>query len=420
MKYYHILLIIIALISILISISIIIQIDNPDDSKWSKQEIIILENNSKSYRQNLIVDKSDTIHIAWKGKTKINNYFNIYYKNKKSNQNWSNNQIITQEEKKESHCISMIIDQYNTVHIAWLDEADHLNSGEDKDIFYRYMPLNKNWSKIELISKESTNDCNCPSMSIKKNRINIIWPDKNTDIYNNIDVDIYYKNKNINENNWSELELISIDSISDSLVCEIEEDNMGDIHVVWQEKNPNEYGENNYGIYYSKKDKYNNWTKKELISSNNDGNSVSPSIEIDSENTIHIIWIDNTNQLNSGSDYDVYYRYKKHNNIWSKIELISKESKENCNWPYIKIDANDNIHVAWSDKTNYSNGDDYDIIYAKKGKNGIWHPIEIVSTESKNNSNWPRFDIDSKGKVHMSWWDDKNNNWIIYYKNRSI
>jgi len=343
-----------------------------------------------------------------------------YNQNKIINENWSETQIINPEENKESHCLSMGIDKKNTVHIVWLDETDYLNSGIDKDIYYRYKQLNQNWSDIELISNESKNDCNCPSISIKNEEINIIWPDRIINNDSNTDIDLYLKTKKIDKKNWSKIELITISSNSDSLVCEIEEDNLGKKHVVWQEKNSDINESNNYNIYYSSKDIGENWSKKELISSNNDGNCVSPSIEIDSKNSIHLIWIDNTNNLNSGYDYDVYYRYKQLNQNWSDIELISVESKENCNWPYIKIDYKDNIHVAWADKTNYSNGNDYDIIYKKRTINGMWTPLEIVSIDSRYDSNWPRFDIDSKGKVHMTWWDDMNPNWIMYYKLRNL
>jgi hypothetical protein len=401
---------------IIISILLITQIEILDTSKWSKKEIIFLENNSNSYRQNIIIDKLDTIHLSWKGKTYLNNFFNIYYTNKKENQDWSNNQIISPNENRESNCLSLEVDKYNTIHITWLDEANYLNSGNDKDIFYRYKPLNQNWSEIELISKESVNDCNCPSISIKNENIKIIWPDRYLDD-NNSDVDLYLKSKKISDDNWSDLELITFDSISDSLVCDIEEDSFGNVYVVWQEKNLKD-NESNYNILYSFKEINGNWSKKKLISSDKKGNSVSPSIDIDSENTIHLIWVDNTNNLKSGLDYDVYYRSKKYNSEWNEIELISEESKENCNWPYIKIDDDDNIHIAWADKTNYSNGNDYDIVYKRKNKNEIWCKLEVVTIDSNNDSNWPRYDFDSEGRVHMTWWDDLNPNWIIYYKIR--
>ena len=162
------------LILLLIVIFIIIlntQVNISNNSKWSKKELILLENNSKSYRQNIIIDSNNTLHLSWKGKTYLKNLFNIYYKDKEENQNWTDVQLISQEEHIESHCLSMDVDENNTIHIAWLDETEYLNSGIDKDIFYRYKPINQNWSEIELISKESINDCNCPSMSIKNEHL---------------------------------------------------------------------------------------------------------------------------------------------------------------------------------------------------------------------------------------------------------
>jgi len=165
---------------------------------------------------------------------------------------------------------------------------------------------------------------------------------------------------------------------------------------------------------YSFKKKMTPWEKPIKISTGCSGNSVDPWIEIDSQNNIHIIWLDNSNINDNGRDYDIFYKTKSYSMEWSPISVVTIDSIANCKWPSMVISPSDTIHIAWSDITIGSS--DYDIFHMQKKTEENWETPQKVTTESKYESNWPRFTVDINETIHMTWWDKTPERWISYYK----
>ena len=303
------------------------------------------------------------------------------------------------------------------LHVAWKDHSDILNSNSDWDIFYKYKPSGENWSRPVLVSTESTGVCSCPAIYVdSQNIIHLTWADTTPLKGSGVDSDIFYTHKAPNDDSWAPIELVSKGSNFDSLGPSIVVDNNLTVHIVWYEKN----SKGSRDILYSYRS-HGIWTDAEIVSENCTGNSVIPKISVDSRNNIHIIWNDNSNLFNNGRDYDIFYREKYANGGWSSIELVSKTSVSNCKWPTMYIDNYDNIHVAWCDQTSsgFNNGNhtgnDYDVVYTYKTSNTSWYPINLISKNSVYDSNWPQLVVDDNGTVHMFWWDDINDHWQLFY-----
>lgn len=378
---------------------------------WSDMEIISKESTSDAYRQCIAIDSNDTIHLIWKDNSNIQESgsdWDLYYSTKSKIDTWTSQVLITPNSSYNINCLSIAIDSMNMIHVAWKQQTDLLN---DTDIFYMTGSTTKNWSTPMLISTNSSGICSCPSLFIDTtDTVHLIWADTTPMNHSGTDADLYYTKKTLSSN-WSLIELVTPNSNGNAIDPFIVTDQSHHVHIVWYEKD-NESG--NSDIYYSTRSKSEPWSEPYRVSEDCIGTSSDPIIQIDSNNTIHVLWNDNSNLFDNGNDYDLFYRKKPNNGSWNDIELVNPTSHSNCKWPTMLVHENC-VYVSWSDQTPYNQKDsDFDICFTKK-ENLNWSKAEIVSVDSIYESNWPRFVIDKTKKIHITWWDRTPSKWVIYY-----
>lgn len=400
---------------------ILISLITPITAEWSNPILISSESEKSAYRAIIGIDIDDNLHIAWKDNSNYSNAgddWDIFYKFKPKNGNWTKTEIVSVESTNDSNCLFMSVDKNKTVHVVWKDQTDYDNAGNDFDTFYKYKPFNGEWSKMQLVSINSTNDTGCPCSTIDKNgNLHVVWSDWIDPEGSSDDWDVYFSKLN-DDGNFSDVELVSTESTDNSFEPTIAVDSKYNIHVVWYEKS--NYGDsgNDYDIFYKYKPLNENWTKTTVVSKESTGSSTIPALTVDSDDILHLVWVDNTNIGNVGSDGDIFYKNKSLNKDWSEIQIVSTESNNYGHWPSITTDLNDTIHVVWKDiiVTDFSNN--YEIYYKYKPKNAAWSNLELVSIKSESNSNWGSVVTNSTGGVHVSWWDDFDGQWIMYYGSR--
>lgn len=391
-----------------------------DERGWTNTEIVSTESEETAYRAILDVDQEGTVHIAWRDTSDFNDSgrdWDIFYKKKPQDGNWTTTEIVSTESTEDSNCLSMDVDQNGTVHVVWKDKTNFSDAGVDYDIFYKKKPMDGTWTITEVVSTESSRSCGCPSLAVdKKDNVHVTWPDSTFDTGFGIDYDIFYKKRPI-DGSWSKSEVVTFDSISSSLKTSVAIDPNGTVHVVWEEETDFGDSDSDYDIFYKNKPLDGNWTETILISSESTKNSLSPSyLIIDSLGTLHLAWVDGTNYLDSGSDNDIFYKNKPIDGNWSVAEVLTYESKNNCNWPTLSVDQNETIHVVWSDESDKTRNDE--IFYKKKLKDGNWSQAELVSSESTDNSFFTSLAVDIDEMVHVSWWDGPFDNGVVYYKKK--
>ena len=93
------------------------------------------------------------------------------------------------------------------------------------------------------------------------------------------------------------------------------------------------------------------------------GLSYAPSIAIDNEGNVHLLWSDAT-----PGNYEVFYSFKKPDSDWVEPIDISNTSN-NSYEPSMDIDPFDNLHVVWQ----YGEEEWLD----KPVYDAIWHNCEI-------------------------------------------
>jgi hypothetical protein len=326
-------------------------------SSWSTTEVVSTESTDNSFVSSLWVDDIGTVHVAWHDHTNYggsSGTSHIFYKYKPIGGSWSTTEVVSTESTSSSEQPSLMVDNEGTIHIAWMDDSNYDGGGYDTyDVFYKYKPAGGSWSITEVVSTESTNYAWWPSL----------WVDDE---------------------------------------CTV--------HVAWEDWTNYGGSGSDTDIFYKYKPSGGSWSTTEVVSTESTGFSEQASLMVDGDGTVHVAWDDGTSYGGSGSDYDIFYKYKSSGGSWSTTEVVSTESTDVSERPSLKVDCNGTVHVAWEDLTDYggSGSSDMDIFYKYKPSSGSWSTTEVVSTESTDTSWWPSLMVGGDGTVHVSWMDLTN------------
>ena len=138
----------------------------------------------------------------------------------------------------------------------------------------------------------------------------------------------------------------------------------------------------------------------------NSGNSSNPAISTDSSNNIHVVWDDDT-----PGNSEIYYK-KSTDGGASWITRCLTWSYDISFYPAIAVDTNNHIHVVWVEHTPAGN---YEIFYKNSTNGGTsWTTKRL--TFNSGSSQFPAIAIDPNNDIHVVWMDDTPGNIEIYYK----
>ena len=206
--------------------------------------------------------------------------------------------------------------------------------------------------------------------------------------------DINYAKSTDGGSNWS---ITTIASSYENYTPTIAVDSNNHIHVVWQVKN-----DSAYYLYYKKStDGGSTWGQTLGLASTDNESIEHPTIAIDSNNYIHIVW----NQFTSvNNNHQLMYRKSiDGGSTWSSTSTLTSGTYAHQK-PVLAVDSNDNIHIV-CEKT-YS---DYYVSYLVSIDNGsTWSIVDITSTTDSYIE--PCIAIDINDTLHVVWRDTD-----IYY-----
>ncbi len=273
------------------------------------------------------------------------------------------------------------------------------------------------WSSLDVISSESTSDSIDSSLAVDSfGNVHVVWEDKTNYSNCGTDNDIFYKKWETSKLEWSDTEVISTESTSGSYGPSLAIDSQNNVHVVWYDYTNLGGCGNDRDIFYKKKDVVTEiWTTTEVISTESTGDSNTPDLTIDSFDNLHVAWSDGTDYGGAGIGADIFYKcMNKTLSSWTITEVVSTESTSGGGSWYasIDVDSDQNIHIAWNDDTNIGGaGTDEDIFYKKWNSSiSAWTTTEIVSTESTSDSYRASLVVDSNHNAHIAWFDLTNYN----------
>jgi len=187
---------------------------------------------------------------------------------------------------------------------------------------------------------------------------------------------------------WSETEVTSEeDQINPSIAV----DSQDNLHIVWQGK----VGTSTvYQIRYRKYDGF--WQTIENLTNNEERNQETPVIAVDSQNNLHLAWIDGRN---------IYYRVGVNGN-WGDVEIVKDykyrwERYSSISQFSFAIDNQNVLHFVWFETIPIGWGSSINILHYLKGSSGNWSEAENLTTVDLQN--YSSIIIDSQNNVHIVW-----------------
>ncbi|MHA1300744.1 MAG: hypothetical protein ACTSO9_15110 [Candidatus Helarchaeota archaeon] len=226
----------------------------------------------------------------------------------------------------------------------------------------------------------------------------------------------------LKNSNWSNATVISDDNTGwndgTSTNPDITIDQYGNIHVVWYDTTDGAWGTDTEIFYtvYTPSEGWSNATCISSINGWNDDNSEAPSIAVDINGNIHVVWEDDTDG-EWGIDQEIFYANYTIANGWSNATAISDIYGWNnldSHDPRIAVDKNGNVHVVWYDLTDGEWGTDTEILYANYTPSGGWSNATCISDVygwNNQGSLFPDIEIDIYGTIHVVWHDYTDGEW---------
>jgi hypothetical protein len=176
-------------------------------------------------------------------------------------------------------------------------------------------------------------------------------------------------------------------------------DSSDTIHVVWNDLNPG-----NYEIFYTRStDGGGSWAGIKRLTWTS-GSSVASAIAVDSSDTLHLIWQDDTQ-----GNFEIYHRKSTDGGVnWSGSKRLTWTSDYSSN-PNIVVDKSDNLHVIWQD------GSPWTIYYKRSADNGVsWSGATRLTWGGS--SSGPAAAVDSSDNIRVAWITRPASNLEIYYR----
>jgi hypothetical protein len=188
----------------------------------------------------------------------------------------------------------------------------------------------------------------------------------------------------------------------DSRFPAIAMDSSDTVHVVWEDDTPG-----NWEIYYKKStDSGTSWSAARRLTWTL-GDSHRPAMAIDSSDIIHVFWDDDT-----PGGMEIYYKRSSNGGAsWGAAQRLTWTSGSSYDTA-VAIDSSDAIHIAWY---GYSPG--VPEIYYKRSPDGgaTWNPVKRL-TWTSGNSYVPAIATDSSNAIHIVWEDETPGIAEIYYR----
>jgi hypothetical protein len=228
------------------------------------------------------------------------------------------------------------------------------------------------------------------------NKLHMVWQDDTPGNY-----EIYYRKSTDAGVTWTaSTNLTSTSGASKNPAVAAE--TAGRVHLVWEENNAG-----NLEIYYKKSpDGGATWTANKRLTSTS-GASSSPEIAVDSSSNLHVVWYDGT-----AGNSEVYYTQSTDKGMtWTVAKRLTWTSG-GSEFPAIAVDSSDNLHLAWQDNTPGNS----EIYYKKSTDGGATWTANKRLTWNSGASEAPVIGADSRGYLHVAWFDDTPGNTEIYHK----
>jgi PGF-pre-PGF domain-containing protein len=176
--------------------------------------------------------------------------------------------------------------------------------------------------------------------------------------------------------------------------------NGSNIHVVWHDNR-----DENYEIYYKNSTDAGVTWSSDVRLTNAASTSEDPSIALNGSN-IHVVWEDNRD-----GNYEIYYKNSTDAGVTWSSDVRLTNNASSSGGPVIAVNGN-NLHVVWDDNRDGN----YEIYYKNSTDAGVTWSSDVRLTNDAGYSYLPSIALNGSN-IHVVWWDNRDGNYEIYYKN---
>jgi hypothetical protein len=238
-------------------------------AKWASQRLT--QNSGDSKYPYIAIDSNDYVHLVWEDYS--SGGFEIYHKKSTDGgATWSTKRLTFNTGNSQDSAIA--VDSIGHIHVVWWDDSTYFN-----EIYYKKSTDGgTTWSTQQLTDNGAYSYY--PKIALdSNNHIYVTWHDDASG--NN---EVYMKKSTNGGATWTTKRLTWNSGFSGVATPAI--DSNDHIHVGWSDSSPG-----NNEIYYKKStDGGATWAKQRLTW--NSGVSTYPDVAIDSNNKIHLVWMD--------------------------------------------------------------------------------------------------------------------------------
>jgi len=200
--------------------------------------------------------------------------------------------------------------------------------------------------------------------------------------------------------NWTEIGVTpeeELEQINPSIAI----DSQNNLHLVWQGKATTPTP---YQIRYTKYDGV-SFSTFEDLTNNSEWNQEIPVIAIDSQDNVHVVWV-NKRQTFDSRDIKLVAApqllYRVFINQWQTIETVAEIYKGGFSSFALAIDSQDNLHLISRESEFWDTGSAKKIQYRKKTTSG-WAEIGQLGSDDLQND-FPSLAVDSQDNLHLVWY----------------
>jgi len=222
------------------------------------------------------------------------------------------------------------------VYVVWRDNS----SGKDQIYFKRSSDNANSFYPTDDLSNNNGSSTN-PQITAIGNNVYTVWSDTTTG-----NGDIYFKSSIDNGTSFASSKNLSRNLNGTAHFPQLEATG-NNVYVVWQDETPERGGIR----FRASNDNGNNFSITRVLSQKNDVNANSPQLAV-SENTVYIVWEDNSRSGNGNSskNFDLLFRVSTNGGSnFTNTKVLTKNPGDSFD-PQTAI-SGQNMYAVWEDNT---------------------------------------------------------------------
>ncbi|MBC8275561.1 MAG: hypothetical protein H8E40_11425 [Chloroflexi bacterium] len=280
---------------------------------------------------------------------------------------WTEEQVTSAS--RDQVYTALAVDSQDNLHIVWQDgDEGKMGSGGNPVTYYRCKNKQVGWQAAEFISSYAT----YPAIAVDSNDdVHVVygtfvyppgfWGGGNGIRWKKKTTSGWQTEESISSNKqWTRWPAIAIDG-SDN------------IHVAWL-NDPRAYEDINY-----RKRTASGWETEVQVNTELDNVRGKPSIIVDSNDYVHIVWLRETGVMFS-------IRYRTYTTSWQPPVDVEGPTTYNQGPPVISIDNLGHIHVVWTGQ--HSESPTIDQIRHREYTDS-WQPIQNLTSSTSDDQDYP-------------------------------